>query len=381
MKKRFFGLAIVCFLLFQLITPNISVLASEVNTENLNQSTEENDDFFMFLKKLLNINSGRPIIMKDSNLKKALNNKIDPNRPNIKNLTKEELESFKEDLDLSNLNIESIEGLQYCKNLKRLYLNKNKISDLNPLKDLTSLQTLSLSENNIKDLSGLKNLKNLNLLNLSNNILVNIDELYNLKELEVLILMNNNISDLTPLTNLLKLNYLILGKNKITDLIPIKNLEQLEMLNLGDNNISNINDIKNLSKLETLILENNFIEDITPLENLIELKDLNLYGNRIKNISALKNLNKLDYLYLSNQSIYGGGINKNNLKIKVSNIIQGLNNEFLEPTSTPDLYSYDKIKKMIVFKKTENNIEYYFNKTIKVNKMNAYFNGEVYYDK
>ena len=97
--------------------------------------------------------------------------------------------------------ITNLEGLQYCVNLKRLWLYSNKIVNIQPLARLTKLWRLDLSGNQI----------------------VSVTALAGLKELAVLDLGNNQIADLYPLTNLLQLMALNLQNNQVYDLAPLVN--------------------------------------------------------------------------------------------------------------------------------------------------------------
>ena len=56
-----------------------------------------------------------------------------------------------------------------CKNLARLKLTKNKITDLKALKDLTNIQSLDLADNAIADIGPLSGPTKLQYLELSNN--------------------------------------------------------------------------------------------------------------------------------------------------------------------------------------------------------------------
>ena len=96
-------------------------------------------------------------------------------------------------------NIINIKGIEYCNNLKELYLGDNSISDIVPLSNLTNLQNLSLHYNNISDLSPLTNLT----------------------KLQSLVLAGNNISDISPLSNLINLKFFKIGGNNISDINPL----------------------------------------------------------------------------------------------------------------------------------------------------------------
>src|SRR5262245_24718651 len=69
-------------------------------------------------------------------------------------------------LDVTGKKVKSLAGLDKCKGLLELKANKNEISDLKPLKDLTALQSLYLSENKIDDLAPLAGLTKLQYLEL-----------------------------------------------------------------------------------------------------------------------------------------------------------------------------------------------------------------------
>ncbi len=93
------------------------------------------------------------------------------------------------ELDLSRKGLNTIPNLTRFKNLKKLFLDCNKISDISPLQYLTNLKELWLNVNYINDISPLQYLTNL----------------------EVLKLHSNNISDITHLQHLTKLKELILS--------------------------------------------------------------------------------------------------------------------------------------------------------------------------
>ena len=97
------------------------------------------------------------------------------------------------DLDVHDLRIVNLAGLEYCTNLTSLGLSANQIVDLSPLSGLTGLASLDLSANQIIDLSPLSGLMGLTNLDLS----------------------SNQISDLSPLTGLTGLTSLDIGHNPL----------------------------------------------------------------------------------------------------------------------------------------------------------------------
>ncbi|WP_445449156.1 toxin Cry1Ac domain D-VI-related protein [Enterococcus lactis] len=99
----------------------------------------------------------------DSNLKKALNENL--GQASEAQITIDQLATIKE-LDVNNKEIQSIDGLQYCVNLRKLIIGNdfmhthetNTISDLSPLKNLTQLTVLVAGNLKISDFSPLKSL-------------------------------------------------------------------------------------------------------------------------------------------------------------------------------------------------------------------------------
>ncbi|MCH1976488.1 toxin Cry1Ac domain D-VI-related protein [Enterococcus hirae] len=99
----------------------------------------------------------------DANLKKALNETLGQ-APDAQ-ITADQLVTIQE-LDVNNKEIQSIEGLQYCVNLRKLMIGNdfmhtsetNTISDLSPLKNLTQLTVLVAGNLKIADFSPLKSL-------------------------------------------------------------------------------------------------------------------------------------------------------------------------------------------------------------------------------
>ena len=153
--------------------------------------------------------------------------------------------------------MKSIKGLEYAKNLKKLKLNENEISDISPLKNLTKLEYLEIQRNRIVDVNPLKNLTNLKFLKLYNNL----------------------IEDIAPLSNLTNLTGLDLHYN-----VTVGGDESHKIISKG---ITDISALKNLKKLEFLDISANRIEDISILKIFDKIKDLDFSGNRVKNYEGL----------------------------------------------------------------------------------------------
>lgn len=115
-----------------------------------------------------------------------------------------DLFSLEGELDLSDCGIQDLTGLEYCKNISRLNLSGNDISNIYDIKGLEFLRELFLAGNSLTD----------------------IDHLAGMALLEVLDLSNNEIDDISPLLTLSNLQFLDIRNNEITDTSVIEELEK-----------------------------------------------------------------------------------------------------------------------------------------------------------
>ena len=207
-------------------------------------------------------------------------------------------------LEILNMPIQNLEGMQYFTNLTHLTIFSGRISDLQPLANLINLTNLNLSANQISDLQPLANLINLTNLGLSNNQISDLQPLVNLTNLTNLGLSYNRISDLQTLLNLTNLTSLRLSSNPISDIQPLANLTNLIDLSFGNNPISDIQPLANLTNLTSLSFWGTTqINDLQPLANLTNLTNFQLSGSQVSDIQPLAGLTNLTDLNLPNNRI------------------------------------------------------------------------------
>jgi len=214
-----------------------------------------------------------------------------------------------ESLDLSKREIDELDDLSPCVELKRLDLSNNILSDLEGISSNVGLALLNLSHNSLESLLQLSALQNLTVLNLSFNEIKMIDPLAlsKLSKLRALMLNNNQIHQMEGFGKLSSLNTLALSHNFIEKIEGFKRLSKLKKLSLSDNKIRVIPSFSELTELIELKLASNLImkipesfmfnpslkildlrknllrdfKDLEPLKNLLKLKNLNLWGNPI----------------------------------------------------------------------------------------------------
>ena len=102
------------------------------------------------------------------------------------------LEDF-DDIEMAESNIESLDGIEYCKHVISLDLSGNSISDLSGLWELSRMEELYLSDNQIGFIDALSNLLNLRIVDLSGNEIDDISQLFNLEKLEYVNVWGNKV--------------------------------------------------------------------------------------------------------------------------------------------------------------------------------------------
>lgn len=100
-----------------------------------------------------------------------------------------------DDLDMSNREMEDVEGIHYCKHLKSLDMSSNFLSHIEGVGELRRLEELYLSDNQIGYLDEISRNGRLKTLDVSHNQLTDIAPLLDLPALEYVNLMENDIPE------------------------------------------------------------------------------------------------------------------------------------------------------------------------------------------
>ena len=122
-----------------------------------------------------------------------------------------------------------------------------------PVHYLEDFEHFELALSEIETLDGIEYCKHATSIDLSNNNISDISEVWNLDRLEELYLANNQIGYIDSLSNLLKLRVIDLSGNQIDDISPLLELENLEFVNLIGNKIS-VNQIKTLKAKGIIVM-------------------------------------------------------------------------------------------------------------------------------
>ncbi len=102
---------------------------------------------FFNIQEEAGVNANTLVSIPDESFKACINEQLGENVSS--EVTVAQMASLTDRLRCDNKNIVNIEGAQYLVNLNRLYLNENKIQNLEPLSNLPKLKYLTLNNQNI----------------------------------------------------------------------------------------------------------------------------------------------------------------------------------------------------------------------------------------
>lgn len=179
------------------------------------------------------------------------------------------------------------------------YAERGGIKSLDDLKQFKNLTKLTICYNSISDISGLRYTPSMQLLGLYANDISDISAITGLTNLKWLYLYNNRISSLSALSELSGLQQLYVQYNDISDLTPVKNLSALQELFVDYNNITDIAVIENLMNLHFFSAKYNHITDIAPVAHVPSLTDVSFIGNPVADYSPANKIPNVNQSFAS----------------------------------------------------------------------------------
>ncbi len=190
--------------------------------------------------------TGPELVLKDKDLEAELRLKLaKPNGP----LTVSELTNVR---SLNLTKKQSLDELDECvvpklSGLKHLYLGPGKLRDLEPIANLTSLESLRASINEVATLKPLEKLVRLDRVDLG----------------------RTHVRDIAPLGHLVNLTELQLDDTQVSDLAPLAKTTKLEKLSLKHTNVTDVSPLKGLTKLRFLYIEGCAVGNLDTLQPLV----------------------------------------------------------------------------------------------------------------
>jgi len=200
----------------------------------------------------------------------------------LKNLSeswKKEFHHFTDPLGVNE--IEETDRFERLFDFKKLTINTESISKLEPLRNFIHLKKLVITNTKITSIHPIENLVKLEKLDLSN---------------------NKKLIKIDPIEGFYKLQELDLSNTAITSITPIINNLNLQKLNLSNTIINNIQEVDQLVNLKTLVLKELDIDDFSFLYEFDNLKSLTCKCNEVQ-FKYLINKLKLEYISINSNFI------------------------------------------------------------------------------
>lgn len=209
-----------------------------------------------------------------------------------------------------NITSEQLKGLK-IPTLKRAMLDDNPdLDNVEFLRNCTELKHVGINNTGIEDLSMLHT-KMLESLDISNTRISDISVLAHCTKMEYLIMKNTAVTDLSALAEMRSLKNLHISGSKVESLAPLMRLSRLDTLYASGCGLTTAKGFSWMWNLKTADLSNNELTDISGLQSSAMLEKLNLSNNRLEGdaLEWILGLEKLTDLDLSGNN----GLNLNSL--------------------------------------------------------------------
>ena len=133
--------------------------------------------------------------------------------------------------------------------------------------------------------------------------LSNIEPLRRLSSLQLVSLSGTQVSDLRPIAELGHLRWLYLDGTQVSELSSLAGLSHLMHLDISYTQVSELRALGSLTTLERLRIHHTGVTDLTPLADLTNLRVLELHHTEVRDLTPLFSLNKLKELDLTGISV------------------------------------------------------------------------------
>ncbi len=197
------------------------------------------------------------------------------------------------------------QGLSQILSIQSLDLSKETtLQDIEPLSQLSHLQSLILSNTMVWDITPLRNLLKLSVLDISHTFVTDLLPLAFSTSLQQLNISHTPVADLSTLDNLQALQMLDISHTAIDSLPANLSWKALINLNMSFSKIHNINILQYFTHLQRLTADACPLSSIEVLSTLKPLQFLSLNNTFIDSLQALKPLDSLRVLHIDATAIH-----------------------------------------------------------------------------
>lgn len=184
-------------------------------------------------------------------------------------------------LNITGTNVGDLTPLRNSNKLKVLKTGNTRIEDLSPLKYDILLQELNIAHTDVSNLSVLEILNNLEKLNIAYTQVDTLDDLKSCPNLTHLSAEGSKINTIQPLADLNKIVSLNISSTAVRDLTPVTHFTDLQSLKISQTPINNLNALQEMESLKEIFCSNTNISDLTPLKNHKRLSKVYCDNTRI----------------------------------------------------------------------------------------------------
>ena len=181
--------------------------------------------------------------------------------------------------------------------------NSHIVPDLRPLSQLKKLQTLDISHSSITDIFPIRNITSLTYLNCSNTVIDDLSPLKYSKSLKTLILNSTPVTSIVVIENFDNLEALHIQQTVIDSLPSMDRLSSLKELNCSSTNLRSLDSLVFLTSLQSINLSNTSVDDLGPISSLDSLQKIDLSHTRISEIGKLAELPLLQSIDVSHTPV------------------------------------------------------------------------------
>jgi hypothetical protein len=196
-----------------------------------------------------------------------------------------------------------LEPLAQLSMLETIQISGTAISDLSPLRNLSRLTSLNISSTPVTDLSPLQYVINLKELYCNDTRISNIEVVANFPLLERLYINNSAVSDLGALEFADNLMILRASRTNISSLQPLSRLKMLRILDVSRTAVNDLSPLKLNTQLQQINLDNTAVSSLDALRGFLLLNTVQFSQTNVSDLSPLQQLPELRRVYSDNNKV------------------------------------------------------------------------------
>jgi hypothetical protein len=208
--------------------------------------------------------------------------------------------NFAGTISCSNLNIQSLSGIEYFYKVNMLNCAYNPIMVMPSLDSLTAVTAIWAEGCNLAQFPRVNHLSNLQTLVLKKNELTTVPSLTGLVNLQYFDCSANHLTQIPDLSTCTSLQKFYCWDNNITELPDLSTLVNLQVLDCPANKITVLPSFSSNPLLQIIRCNGNLLTELPSLTNLLNLKELSVNSNKLSllpDLSANTQLQTVDVAF------------------------------------------------------------------------------------